>query len=236
MAEVLLEPIPRTTLSKALFEKLVGHVVNGDWKEGDRIPAERELSQQLGIGRASLREALKALELLGIIESRVGDGTFVCPRSDFLARPLLWAIAGTDHSELQDLIDARLVMEEAVAGFAAERATSEEVEPIQEAHREMRNHLGDAQASVEADMRFHAALSAAAHNQILFNAVELLRNLMKPWIIMKHKIPGAAATSVEQHEGIVAAILNRVPEQAREAMRNHIDIAGRVVIEVVDHR
>jgi GntR family transcriptional repressor for pyruvate dehydrogenase complex len=231
--QVLLKPIQRTTLSEALFEKLVGHVVNGDWKPGDRIPAERELSQQLGIGRASLREALKALELLGIIESRVGDGTFVCPRSDFMARPLLWAIAGTDQSELQDLIDARLAMEEAVAGFAAERATSEDVQRIQEAHIEMRDHLHEAQLSVEGDMRFHAALSAAAHNQILQHAVELLRNLMKPWIVMKHKIPGAAARSYEQHERVIAAILNRSSAQAREAMRSHIASAGRVVIEEV---
>ena len=76
---VLLQPIARATLSETLSEKLVGHVVKGDWKEGDRIPSEREISGQLGIGRASLREDLKALELLGMVESRVGDGTFVCP-------------------------------------------------------------------------------------------------------------------------------------------------------------
>src|ERR1039458_7303331 len=70
-SEVLLQPMSRTTLSETLFEKLVGHVVKGDWKEGDRIPSEREISGQLGIGRASLREALKALELLGMVESRV---------------------------------------------------------------------------------------------------------------------------------------------------------------------
>jgi len=233
---VQLEPMPRTTLSEALFEKLVGHVVNGDWKEGDRIPSERELSEQLGIGRASLREALKALELLGMVESRVGDGTFVCPRSDFLSRPLLWAITGADHSELRELMEARLVLEENIAAFAAERATAEELRKIEAAIEEMRAQVNDAVGSFESDMRFHVAIAEAAHNQILSNADQLVRNLVKQWILLKHKVPGSAAKSLRHHERIYDAILHRDPERAREEMRNHIATSGRVVIDLVDHR
>src|ERR1700755_2426354 len=94
-------PIARTTLTAAAFEELISYVVNGTWKAGDRIPPERELCQQLGIARTSLREALKAMELIGMLDSRVGDGTFVCDRSQFLSRPLLWAFTGTDHLELR---------------------------------------------------------------------------------------------------------------------------------------
>src|SRR5277367_275070 len=161
---ILLQPMPRITLSEALFEKLVGHVVNGDWKEGDRVPSERELSEQLGIGRASLRVALKALELLGMVESRVGDGTYVCPRSDFLSRPLLWAITGADRSELRELMEARLVLEESIAAFAAERATAEELRKIEAALEEMRAQIDDPAESFESDMRFHIAIAEAAHN------------------------------------------------------------------------
>ncbi|MGA2119970.1 MAG: FadR/GntR family transcriptional regulator [Bryobacteraceae bacterium] len=232
---VRLEPMPRTTLSEALFEKLVGHVVNGDWKEGDRIPSERELSEQLNIGRASLREALKALELLGMVESRVGDGTFVCPRSDFLSRPLLWAITGADRTELRKLMEARLVLEENIAAFAAERATPEEMQKIKAAIEDMRAHLDDPPGSLEADMRFHVAIAEAAHNPILCNADQLVRNLVKQWILIKHKVPGAAARSLRHHERIFDAILHRDPAGAREAMRSHIATAGRIVIELVDH-
>jgi len=235
MTQILLKPIPRTTLSEALFEKLVGHVVNGDWKEGDRIPSERELSEQLGIGRASLREALKALELLGMVESRVGDGTFVCPRSDFLSRPLLWAITGADRSELRELMEARLVLEENIAAFAAERATAGELRNIKAAIEEMRAHLDDPARSLEADMRFHVAIAEAAHNSILSNADQLARNLVAQWILLKHKIPGAAARSLGHHERIYAALLRRDPAAARKEMRNHITTSGRIVIELVDH-
>src|SRR5690242_20807564 len=90
---------PDTTLTASAFEELISYVVHGTWKTGDRIPPERELCQQLGIARTSLREALKAMELIGMLESRVGDGTFVCDRSQFLSRPLLWAFTGTDRAE-----------------------------------------------------------------------------------------------------------------------------------------
>ena len=84
-------PVLRTKLTASVFEQLLSYVVSGAWKPGDRIPPERDLCQQLGIARTSLREALKAMELVGMLDSRVGDGTFVCPRSEFLSRPLLWA-------------------------------------------------------------------------------------------------------------------------------------------------
>src|SRR5436305_14180662 len=88
-------PLVRTTLTASAFEQLISHVVNGTWKTGDRIPPERDLCQQLGIARTSLREALKAMALVGMVDSRVGDGPFVCPWSEFLSRPLLWPCSGT---------------------------------------------------------------------------------------------------------------------------------------------
>src|SRR5437016_14330175 len=120
-------PIVRTTLSAAAFEQLIGFVVNGHWKTGDRIPPERDLCVELGIARTSLREALKAMELIGMLDSRVGDGTFVCPRSEFLSRPLLWAFTGTDHAELRDIMETRMFLEKDLAGLAAERGSDEEI-------------------------------------------------------------------------------------------------------------
>ena len=131
-------PIPRSTLTEVAFENLISHVVRGDWKAGDRIPPERELCQQLGIARTSLREALKAMELIGMLDSRVGDGTFVCERTEFLSRPLLWAFAGADHLELRDIMDARTLLEVDLAGLAAERGSAAEIEEIGENVRRTR--------------------------------------------------------------------------------------------------
>src|ERR1700710_2912786 len=110
-------PLVRTTLTASAFEQLISYVVNGAWRPGDRLPPERELCQQFGIARTSLREALKAMELVGMVDSRVGDGTFVSPRSDFLSRPLLWAFTGTDQEELAEILEARMLVEESLAGL-----------------------------------------------------------------------------------------------------------------------
>ncbi|MGH9629017.1 MAG: FadR/GntR family transcriptional regulator, partial [Bryobacteraceae bacterium] len=130
MPDIFLTPVARTTLTADICRKLVSHLLRGDWKEGDQIPPERELCQHLGVGRASLREALKALEIIGMIETRLGEGTFVCARSEFLSRPLLWAITDSTHADAHELVEARKLIEVELAGLAAERSKPEELKSI----------------------------------------------------------------------------------------------------------
>src|ERR1700752_2835217 len=145
-------PIERTTLSAATFERLIANVVHGTWKAGQQIPTERTLCQQLGIARNSLREALKAMELIGMLESRVGQGTFICPRSEFLSRPLLWAFTGTDHTELGELLEARVLLERDLAGLAAKRASEEELLEIRETIQMMADDIASNTSVLESDM------------------------------------------------------------------------------------
>jgi len=228
------KPIAKATLTESAFEELVTSLLQGPWKAGDRIPPERELCQQLGIGRASLREALKALELIGMLECRVGDGTFVLPRSQFLSRPLLWAITGTDGAELRDIVEARRLMEAEIAALAAERATVHELNEIGTAVADFRAGISEPVRALEADLRFHLALARAAHNEILFNAVQLLRNLMAQWLLMKLRLPQAAARVLKQHEGIYAAVRVRDAVSARAEMLQHLTEMGHLLIKVVE--
>jgi GntR family transcriptional repressor for pyruvate dehydrogenase complex len=226
-------PIPRSTLTEAAFEKLISHVVSGDWKAGDRIPPERELCQQLGIARSSLREALKAMELIGMLDSRVGDGTFVCERSEFLSRPLLWAFTGSDHLELRDIMEARTLLEEQIAGLAAERASDAEIETIGHLVQTMGDCVKQGKSILDEDIKFHLAVAAAAHNQILQNAVQLLRNLMRQWIHFKLLIPNVPATVLKRHETIHRAIHDRNPQGARAAMREHLEETISLVARLI---
>ncbi|HEV2275568.1 MAG TPA: FadR/GntR family transcriptional regulator [Acidobacteriaceae bacterium] len=229
-------PIARTTLTATAFEQLISHVVKGNWKPGDRIPPERELCQQLGIARTSLREALKAMELVGMLDSRVGDGTFVCPRSEFLSRPLLWAFTGSDHEELQEIMEARTIIEENLSGLAAQRASAEEIATIGEAVQMMRDSIARGDSILEADMAFHLAISAAAHNEVLRNAVQLLRNLTRQWIYFKLLLPDVPSAVLKRHEAIYRAISRRKPAAARNAMRQHLEEAMMLVTQVVKQR
>jgi GntR family transcriptional regulator, transcriptional repressor for pyruvate dehydrogenase complex len=229
-------PLARTTLTASAFEQLISYVVNGTWKAGDRIPPERELCQQLGIARTSLREALKAMELIGMLDSRVGDGTFVCPRSEFLSRPLLWAFTGTDHAELRDIMEAREFLEQDLAGLAAERASESEVAAIGEAVKKMEKCITEGVSTLEADMEFHLAIAQAAHNEVLRNAVQLLRNLMRQWLVLKLMIPHVPDKVLKQHEAIYRAIRAGNPSAARKAMWIHLEQTAHLVTQVVEKR
>lgn len=229
-------PIARTKLTASVFEQLLSYVVSGSWRPGDRIPPERELCQQLGIARTSLREALKAMELVGMLDSRVGDGTFVCPRTEFLSRPLLWAFTGTDHEELQEIMEARTIIEENLAALAAKRASSEQIGEIGRAVQLMRDSIARGDSILEADMAFHLAVSAAAQNGILRNAVQLLRNLMRQWILYKLLIPDIPQTVLKRHVAIYRAIAGRKPNAARSAMRLHLEETIKLVTRVVERR
>ncbi len=227
-------PLARTTLTASAFEQLITYVVGGDWKAGDRIPPERELCRQLGIARTSLREALKAMELIGMLESRVGDGTFVCDRGEFLSRPLLWAFTGTDHHELRDVMEARELIERELAALAAERGSGAEIEAIGAAVERMRDSLARGESIFDADSQFHLAIAAAAHNGVLRNAVQVLRNLMRQWIVLKYLIPDVPHNVLRQHEAIFRAIRDRDAQGARNAMGKHLEDTAYFVSQIVD--
>jgi GntR family transcriptional repressor for pyruvate dehydrogenase complex len=159
LAKSFLTPISRSTLTANICRKLLSHLIRGDWSEGQRIPPERELCQQLGVVRVSLREALKALEIMGMIETRLGEGTFVCRRSEFLSRPLLWAITGSDLTGAQELVEARQLIEVELAGFAAERATAENLKELGNQLGRMEENLASVDFFQKADIQFHLAVS-----------------------------------------------------------------------------
>jgi GntR family transcriptional regulator, transcriptional repressor for pyruvate dehydrogenase complex len=231
MAEDFITPVTRTTLTADICRKLVSHLMRGDWREGDRIPPERELGQRLGVGRASLREALKALEIMGMIETRLGEGTFVCGRSDFFSRPLLWAITGSAKSDAHELVEARELIEGETARLAAQRATPEDLRLIRKHLDEMEASISDPTTFLDADVNFHVAVANSAHNSILSNALLLIRNLMRQWIGQALPKEGVALTALNHHNKIFAAISKRNATAARNSMQAHLEAMATVLFE-----
>jgi GntR family transcriptional repressor for pyruvate dehydrogenase complex len=176
------------------------------------------------------------MELIGMLDSRIGDGTFVCPRSEFLSRPLLWAFTGTDHEELQEIMEARTIIEENLAGLAAQRASAGEIAEIGRAVQLMRDSIARGDSILEADMAFHMAVSAGARNGVMRNAVQLLRNLLRQWISYKLLIPDVLQMVLKRHFAIYRAIAARRPNAARNAMRLHLEETMNLVTHVVELR
>ncbi len=226
-----LTPVNRTTLTGDIYRKMVTHLIRGDWAAGERIPPERELCQQLGVGRASLREALKALEIMGMIETRLGDGTYVCQRSEFLSRPLLWAITSSSEPEVQELVEARKLIEIELAGLAAERATPSDLKEIGVQLDEMENSTDDVDRFQRSDIAFHLAIAQAAHNRILMNALLLIRNLLQNWIGSALQVQGVAQKAFVQHQRIFMGIAKKNASAARSEMRIHLQEMANFLLE-----
>lgn len=231
MAKTFLTPVARTTLTGDICRKMVSHLIRGDWSPGERIPPERELCVQLGVGRASLREALKALEIMGMIETRLGSGTFACPRSEFFSRPLLWAITCSNQDEAHELVEARKLIELELARLAAIRSTADDLKGIGIHLDAMEAAVEDMTLFQEEDLAFHLAIGYAAHNKILLNALLLIRNLMHQWIATAVAQEGAVAKVIDQHRKIFMAIAKKNPEAARAAMENHLESMATYLTE-----
>jgi GntR family transcriptional repressor for pyruvate dehydrogenase complex len=201
---------------------MVTHLIRGHWCPGEKIPAERELCLKLGVARTSLREALKALEIMGMIETRLGDGTYVCKRSEFFSKPLLWLIASGSDAQALELIEARTLIEVELAGLAAERATPADIERLSQELHHMADTIGDPKGFVQADVNFHLLIGAAACNDILMNALLLIRNLLQQWILTAVTSEGVPQKAYAQHKRLFRAIEGHDSIAARRAMKNHL--------------
>ncbi len=221
--------VHRTSVSDDIVAQLTDLIARNVLKPGDRLPPERELCKQFGVGRSSLREALRSLSVMGILDGRVGEGTFVCDNSQYLERALQWGFR-LDGKKLQDLSETRLMLESQNVFLAAERATETDLETIAEALAGMEGALQDWERFLENDLRFHLLIAKATHNSILYSLLETTRNHLQEWIKGSLSEPSLAGPRAElslwEHHKILAALRQRDTEGARLAMAAHIRSSG----------
>ena len=216
--------------TKKVYMKIVEQVQDlikgGKLKPGDKLPPEHILAEKFGTSRPSVREALSALEILGVIESRGGKGNFI---KDSLNSPLYERRFRELEEEESpfELLEARKAVETEIAGLAAEKATSEEIRGIEEALDRMKNALNDIPRLMESNRQFHIAIAKAAHNSILFQMMHYLADGLKEslWVNIKRKswaLPGHPQKYLEEHTKLLEAIKKGDKEAARKIMYNHL--------------
>lgn len=224
----LLSPIDlgeRETVSMVIARRLMAYLLTGSIVPGQRLPSERQMAEALGVGRSNVREALKFLTFLGMVDVRQGDGTYLKRlESDLLPRSIEWGLMlGTKRA--LDLVEARRYLEIIIAGLAAERRDESELAELAESLEAMTHARPDSEAFVDADVAFHLGVSRAARNQSLTQIMASIRALLTVWITRVMQSPGAFAPSVDEHREIFLAIANRDPEEAKRAMSVHMDRA-----------
>lgn len=223
-----LQPVARRSLSDGIVEQITALIASNVFKPGDRIPSEKELCRQFCVGRTSVREALRSLSVMGILESHPGEGTFVCLNPGrYLERVFQWGLL-LDRKVVEDLVETRLMLESQTADLAAQKATKKDLRDIEVALEGMEESLADPEKYLESDLRFHLGIARATQNSILHNLLTTIRGYLQAFIRETLASSPAsdstrrAAVSLAEHKKILRALKKGDPEEARRAMTEHI--------------
>ena len=216
----------RETLTMEVARRLLDYFLSGEVEPGERIPSERRLAESLGVGRSLVREALKSLHLLGLVEVRQGDGTYLKRTdSELLPQVIEWGLLLGERPAL-DLVEARAHLEVVVAGLAAERRDEQVLDDLRGLLEAMRASSGDPVRFVEADVGFHLRVAEAAGNVILSDMLNGVRALLRVWIRRVVEAAGETGPSYREHLPIFEAIERGDREAAIAAMAAHMEGAS----------
>jgi GntR family transcriptional repressor for pyruvate dehydrogenase complex len=219
-----LQPVVQRTrepISSEITRRLLDYLISGRVKPGERLPSERQLAEMLGVGRSHVRQAIKSLAVLGLIDVRQGDGTYL-KRTDSPLLPLAieWGLRlGAKQSD--DLVEARSELEVVVAGLAAERRDDA-------ALAELRRHLTVMQTTtdndefVRSDVAFHLEIVRATGNQSLRQIMGSIRSLIEVWITRVAYAAGSRPATWAEHAAVYEALERGDPTAARAAMAEHM--------------
>jgi GntR family transcriptional repressor for pyruvate dehydrogenase complex len=217
----------RTRLYEQVAEQITAWVAEHGLKEGDRLPPERELAARLGVSRATLSQALVALEVIGVVTVRHGDGT-VLTQSKGSTR-IVEAIR--QHADrLPEIIETRDALETKIAALAAVRRTEEDLARIDDALRGMEADIEAGGRGVEGDERFHGAVTAAAHSLLLARLMDEIGDLIRETRIESLSQPDRPKNSLAGHRAIAEAIRAGDPEAAAAAMHAHVEMVSDVAL------
>lgn len=217
-----IQPITRRALHEQVAGSLRELILDGKIVRGEALPPERVLAKQFGVSRATVREALRALHLWGLIEVRQGGGTFArVPSIEHITTPLATII---EHNrQLQDeLMDARLIVEPAICWLAAQRRTQSDLDTIEAILARQRRRVEQGDVAVEEDSAFHLALAGATHNQVVPRLVATINDLLLESRLRSLRTPDRPRRSLEGHLRIAAELRAGNAEAARQAMHDHV--------------
>lgn len=217
----------RGTLSEEIARSLIDGIMTGRFRFGERLPPERELARYMNVGRPTLREALRVLSMLGLVDVRHGDGTFVVDNhADFLSRAFGWTVL-LDSQSIDELVDTRTAVESMLAELAAQRADPGEIKELRRLVRTMAEAGTDFRSFSRADLDFHLAIAKAGRNLTLSRTLFATQSLLKEWVGRALRASPYSYSSVyEQHLAIFEALEARDAPAASAAMRAHLRHVG----------
>ncbi|KQQ01566.1 MULTISPECIES: FadR/GntR family transcriptional regulator [unclassified Rathayibacter] len=222
-----LQTLPRGTAVAEVAKQLTSLLTRGDLVPGSRLPPERQLAESLGVGRSAVREALAALEILGIVSVRPGSGTYLRDStSELLPTTLSWGLM-LSAGRTAELIEVRSGLEIQAAMLAAIRIDAEGLEKLRAHLAAMESHLDDMSVFVDADVRFHLQIALSSGNVVLRDLLQTIRSLLRLWVERALSSPEQALDAFTEHRAVLEALEAGDPAAAARAMESHMSTASR---------
>jgi GntR family transcriptional repressor for pyruvate dehydrogenase complex len=218
--------VPIGTAVSTVAKRLLDLFTSGSIPAGSRLPPERELAQTLNIGRSAVREALAALEILGVVDVRPGSGTYLRGSvSELLPETLNWGLM-LGEPRTRELIAVRGRLEVFAAELAAARIDDDALARLAGHLTAMRESGKDRVRFVEADVKFHVEIARVAGNEVLAGLLQSIRSLLRVWVERALHSEDEAAAALAEHTAVYEAIASRDSAAARAAMESHMTTAG----------
>jgi len=221
--ELALEPVRRSKVYEEVAARIRRLIADGRLKPGDKLPPERELAVALGVSRTSVRDAIRTLQMTGLLEPRQGEGTVVRELStEALVAPIASALL-TRKDLLADLIAVRKMIEPAMSREAARHATPDEIRQMESILSRQAARLDAGGLAIDEDSAFHDMIARASRNQVVLKVIDVLMDLLREGRERSLQIRGRPQRSLRGHRQILEAIRRRDGDAASRAMLSHLE-------------
>lgn len=220
---------------KRLFEEVARQVrkliVDGVLEPGDLLPPERQLAERFGVSRNSVRDAIRVLELTGLVVARQGEGNVVADVStETLVAPIALLLL-RKRKLVGELLEVRKLLEPALAARAAVHASDEQIARLEAILRRQRDKAVRGETTIDEDSEFHYAIALAAQNSVVLKLLDLLMDLLRETRARSLQVEGRLERSLAGHRRVLEAIKRRDPAAAERAVRQHLEEIETIVLK-----
>ena len=224
--------IRQTLLAEQVEEQIYEYISQEELKSGDRLPNEFKLAEQFGVGRSTVREAVKLLVSRGILETRRGSGTYVRNLVPSDLDPLNLRNAEDKVSLAMDLVDLRMILEPGIAELAAYNATDEEIRVLLEKCDDTEKRIQNREYYIQSDIDFHTHIALCSKNKVIEQLIAIIETAVLMFVNITHR--QLTAETITTHRAIAEAIAEHDPIGARAAMTMHIAYNRGLIKEIRD--
>ena len=217
-----IHPIKRVNISEQVFVQLKDQILKGEWKQGDRLPSENELAAALGVSRVTVRQAIQRLTALGLVETKLGEGSFIRTLTPGAYMNHMIPMAYLNDNSMREVLEFRRAIESTTAELAAQKADERDIRALEDILQKMRDDKDDMRKFSRADFEFHLELARMTKNSLIIETYNILSDLLKTALerIVSHR---GNSQGLYYHDLLLQAVKEHDAEKCRRIMTEHLN-------------